>query len=460
MTEKEEEQLYLWIEKQKDDCLSNDEAKALEELILNDEEARSLYMDLTTFDAMLFEKGIEPSEDLKQNNSIIYYKVALFAVAALLVLTFIFPKQIQPQAKSIATLVKTEECIWTNSSLPTSAGSNLTSGGFNLVEGLATVKFTSGVEMIIEAPAEIELIDAMNCLVKHGTVMVEVPEGAQGFTIDTPKAKAIDHGTKFVVSYNKKSEKSLVEVIDGEVEVKANAESEGKRFFAGKSAMVSDNKLRSIEIQQELNLGAYNKEKPEKRLRISTAVGRGMDQAIDFSKKTKNKHVSLLTVKNALNELKRKSYMKFDIAGLKTHFVKNVKLKLNFIPTGFGNTYHLPETATFEVYGLTDENQDNWIESLLTWENAPANEDQSDKLDFSKAVKVGEFSFNRSVQRKTVMINGADLHDFIMADSNDLVTFIVIRTSKEHHRDGYVHAFASKEHPINLPPTLVFELEE
>ena len=49
----------------------------------------------------------------------------------------------------------------------------------------------------------------MNCLIKHGTALAEGPDGAQGFTIDTPKAKAIDHGTKFVVSYNKKSEKSL-----------------------------------------------------------------------------------------------------------------------------------------------------------------------------------------------------------------------------------------------------------
>lgn len=460
MTEKEEEQLYLRIEKQKDDRLSDDEAKALEELILNDEEARSIYMDITSFDAMLFEQGIESVREPLKDNSVIYYKAALFLVAALLLITFIFPKSSGPQVKTIATLVKTEECIWANSSLPTSAGSKLTSGNFNLVEGLATVKFESGVEMIIEAPAEIELIDSMNCLIKHGTVLAEVPDGAQGFTIDTPKAKAIDHGTKFVVSYNKKSEKSLVEVIDDEVEVKANGENESKRFFAGNSAMVSDDKLRSIEIQQELNLGTDNKKKTEKRLRISTAVGRGMDQAIDFSKKTKNKHESLLTVKNALNELKRKSYIKFDIAGLKTNFVKNVKLKLNFIPTGYGNTYHLPEIATFEVYALTDESLDNWTESSLRWENAPANVDQADKLDFNKAVKVGDFSFNRSVQRKTVTINNADLHDFIKADTNDLVTFIIIRTSKEHHKDGYVHAFASKEHPINLPPTLVFEVEE
>ena len=33
MTEKEEEQLYLWIEKQKDDQLSDQEAKALEDII-------------------------------------------------------------------------------------------------------------------------------------------------------------------------------------------------------------------------------------------------------------------------------------------------------------------------------------------------------------------------------------------------------------------------------------------
>ncbi|NQY01634.1 MAG: hypothetical protein HRT70_11050, partial [Flavobacteriaceae bacterium] len=127
MTEKEEEQLYLWIEKQKDDQLSDQEAKALEDIILNDEGARSLYVDMTTFDALLFEKGIETQEEKRVDSSIFFYRMALFAVAALLVVTFIFPKEVTPKLEYIATLVKTEECIWTNSSLPTSAGSKLTS---------------------------------------------------------------------------------------------------------------------------------------------------------------------------------------------------------------------------------------------------------------------------------------------------------------------------------------------
>ena len=460
MTEKEEEQLYLWIEKQKDDQLSDQEAKALEDIILNDEGARSLYVDMTTFDALLFEKGIETQEEKKIDSSIIFYKVALFAVAALLVVTFIFPKEVTPKLEYIATLVKTEECIWTNSSLPTSARSKLTSGNFNLVQGLATLKFKSGVEMVIEAPAEIELIDSMNCLVKHGTVLAEVPEGAQGFTIDTPTARAIDHGTKFVVSYNKKSAKSLIEVLDGEVEVKANAESVSKRFFTGNSALVSDDKLSSIETLEERQLTNKAILTSDNKLRISTAVGRGMDQAIDFNKTTKNKHPHFLTVKNPLAELRRKSYIKFDIASLRTDFVKNVKLTLHFVPTGYGKTYHLPEEATFEVYGLTDESLDNWTESSLNWANAPGNVDKADELDFSKITKVGEFSFNRSVQKRKIHISGSELQDFIKSDTNDLVTLIVIRTSSENHKDGYVHGFASKEHPINLPPTLVFEVED
>ena len=130
------------------------------------------------------------------------------------------------------------------------------------------------------------------------------------------------------------------------------------------------------------------------------------------------------------------------------------------MPTGYGKTYHLPEEATFEVYGLTDESLDNWTESSLNWANAPGNVDKADELDFSKMTKVGEFSFNRSVQERKIHISGSELQDFIKSDTNDLVTLIVIRTSSENHKDGYVHGFASKEHPINLPPPLVFEVED
>ena len=81
----------------------------------------------------------------------------------------------------------------------------------------------------------VELIDAMHCIVHSGTVMADVPEQAKGFQIDTPTAKVIDHGTRFMVSYQpgQNEPASLIEVLDGDVEVKGHSMSRSQHFFKG-----------------------------------------------------------------------------------------------------------------------------------------------------------------------------------------------------------------------------------
>ena len=463
MNDKEIEELYILIDKQIDDNLTDEEAQKLEELILKSEEARSLYMDVTSNNAMIFEQGIQvPENENKQSaKSVIFYQFSLLAAAALIVFMFVMPNEKPVQTdKTIAVLTKTEDCEWKDSSLPTVSGSKLTSGSLNLVKGLATVKFNSGAEVVIEAPAELELINDMLCLVKHGTVMADVPDSAHGFTIDTPKAKAIDHGTKFVVSYNSENEKSLVEVIEGEVEVKAKNQSKSEHFFEGHSAIINNDQMKRLETGGERQKIFNNTDdnKPETLL-ISTSYGNGMDQAIDFSKGTKNKHRYFLTVKNTKSELRRKSYIKFDLSKLKGSSFKSVKLRLRAVPTGYGSASLIPEEAGFSVYGLTDEDLDNWDEKKINWKNAPANVDVANKLKSSKVAKLGGFEFKRSFQDGFVTVSTEDLLNFVKSDSNGFVTFIIVRETGEFHKSGLVHAFASKEHPIDSPPTLEFELE-
>ena len=101
---------------------------------------------------------------------------------------------------AIATLVKATGCKWAASTLPTAEGSRVSAGTYELVEGLATLKFDSGAEVVLEAPATLELIDAMNCRLRRGTLVSDVPPQAIGFTIDTEKARVVDYGTRFGVS--------------------------------------------------------------------------------------------------------------------------------------------------------------------------------------------------------------------------------------------------------------------
>ena len=461
MNDKEIDQLYILIEKQIDENITDAEAQKLENLILNNKEARSLYIDATSHNAMIYEKGIISEEGLQRPKSVFVYQFALFAAAAVIAFMFLMPtEKIEIADQSIAILSKTEDCEWSGSSLPTTTGSKLSPGNLHLLRGLATIKFDSGAEVVIEAPAELELINDMHCLVKHGTVMADVPESAHGFTIDTPKAKAIDHGTKFVVSYNKKNEKSLVEVLEGEVEVKPKDQEESEHFFEGHAAVIKDNKMKRIKSAVERKMNGNTAEKMTNTIAISTKDGAGMDQAIDFSKGTKNKHQYFLTVKNTKSELRRKSYIKFDLAKLGTAQVKSVKFKIRAIPTGYGSASLIPEVAKFSLYGLTDESLDSWDDKKIQWENAPANVKPANKLEDSKVAKLAQFEFKRSFQDGVITLDTEEINSFVKSDSNGLVTFIIVRESNEFHKSGLVHAFASEEHPIDSPPTLEFEVDQ
>src|SRR5690606_30944849 len=123
----------------------------------------------------------------------------------------------------VATLAKAHLCKWGNSELPTLEGGQLRPGMLELLEGIATLKFNSGAEVVLEAPVSLEVLSAMECRIKKGTVVAEVPPSAKGFTIHTPETKVVDFGTRFGVSAGEDG-KCLVHVIEGLVEVERKGE--------------------------------------------------------------------------------------------------------------------------------------------------------------------------------------------------------------------------------------------
>ncbi|MEM9368562.1 MAG: hypothetical protein AAGD07_21415 [Planctomycetota bacterium] len=53
-------------------------------------------------------------------------------------------------------------------------------------------------------------------------------------------------------------------------------------------------------------------------------------------------------------------------------------------------------------------------------------------------------------------VSGDRLRDFLVSDTNGIITLVVVRETQERPWDGggLVHAFSSKEHPSEYPPTL------
>lgn len=99
---------------------------------------------------------------------------------------------------------------------PIATGAQLRPGRLLLERGVAQVQFTSQVTMVVEGPAELELMTADRAKLLQGRVVVRVPHEALGFTLHSAAAAFVDLGTEFGVEIDEAGAASI-HVLDGEV---------------------------------------------------------------------------------------------------------------------------------------------------------------------------------------------------------------------------------------------------
>ncbi len=388
------------------------------------------------------------------------------AAAACLMLGLLVAQHLHPDKPGgplrIATLVKATGCKWAASTLPTAEGSRVSAGTYELVEGLATLKFDSGAEVVLEAPATLELIDAMNCRLRRGTLVSDVPPQAIGFTVDTAKARVVDYGTRFGVSAGANGEYT-VQVLTGRVEVEDRTEAAVHNLTTGQNL---DRGLLMQKVNPQSTPGEPNRWQPDRILNdgdgwqlLSTGYGRGKDSYIESSEQDKTFgrdaffRVKHTTIQPHLN---RKGYVSFDLSRFSGRGFENAEFTLAIDPSDLGFATLVPD-STFNVFGLTDEAGDTWDETTLTARNAPAHDPASADRSLpvpDKTRLLGSFTIAQGVNRGNCTLRGPALVEFLNADTNGIVTFIVCRETDETARSGLVHAFATKESGSNTPPLL------
>lgn len=116
----------------------------------------------------------------------------------------------------VAVLQEQADAVWRDTAL--AAGAALTPGPRFLESGLVALEFSSGARLLIEGPAEFELISSDHVYFKSGSLSADVPPPAKGFTISTPEMRVVDLGTRFGISLSSTG-KGIVRVEKGEVEV-------------------------------------------------------------------------------------------------------------------------------------------------------------------------------------------------------------------------------------------------
>jgi hypothetical protein len=148
---------------------------------------------------------------------------------------------VQSEPAPIATVVDSLEAAWSSPELSTVAGTSLPPGIYSLARGVVHLQFGNGATLLLEGPAELELISRERAKLHVGRVVANVPEQAVGFTLISDAATFVDLGTQFGVEVTASGE-ALVTVLDGEVALVRDKEINGGRsqtLQVGATRMVS-----------------------------------------------------------------------------------------------------------------------------------------------------------------------------------------------------------------------------
>ena len=128
----------------------------------------------------------------------------------------------RPSAKgttstAVAMLTRAVDARWAQGTEPLRVGSALEPGWLRLESGLAQVVFYSGVRVVMEGPAQLQLISPTEAVCPAGRLLAEVPPPARGFRLKTAQLNVVDLGTAFGIDAT--HARTEVHVFKGKVEL-------------------------------------------------------------------------------------------------------------------------------------------------------------------------------------------------------------------------------------------------
>jgi hypothetical protein len=447
------------IQKEIEGGITQEEAAQLEKVLKQQPEIRQQLSEALWLHGQLAANS-EDFKELFQKDSIANTKsfnkplITFLALAASITLVWIGSFiQLALEPKAVATLVRAENCTWGASELPTQPNSPLPPGQLNLLSGIAVISFLNGAELVMEAPSNVELKDKMNIRLIDGSVVLDIPEQAHGFTVETREGKVVDFGTRFGVTQTEFSNPQ-VWVFEGEVELRSNEKNQkAHKVFGGQYAALGN---APEKFKEEIDHGQFEKARQGWITKIPFK-----DNYIRFDHKAIEDNSPLLMVKYstiAPNNC-RISYLSFDLSDLPLDRIQHSELTLELQPSGKGFAAQIPD-CEFTLYGLANDADDDWDEQKISFQNAPAYDKKTRRLIQDQVIPLGHFQVDRGVATGLRSIRTKDLASFIKQDRNKIITLIIERDNDETGKQGLVNAFASRENPTAAPPRLHLKLNE
>lgn len=174
------------------------------------------------------------------------WSVALAACLAVIALGFwskrpVLPlEQGEPTSKAVAMLNRTADAQWNQGREIPRINAPLEPGNLKLEAGLAQVVFYSGARVVIEGPAELDLISEDETFCREGRIVVEAPPQAKGFRVNTPHISSTDLGTSFGLTVSDRE--TAIHVFEGSVKLNSSTEFFEQSLQAGSGVRIERNR--------------------------------------------------------------------------------------------------------------------------------------------------------------------------------------------------------------------------
>ncbi len=147
---------------------------------------------------------------------------------------------------TVAVLARACDAVWSEQSGVHSPGETLRPGWLKLAQGAVQIEFTKGARVILEGPAEFQILSDNEGELRTGKIRAFVPEPAHGFLVRTREFSLTDLGTEFGCSMPS-SGPSEVHVFNGQVAFEVPKKPEvGRRLQQSEALIVDAGKLSEI----------------------------------------------------------------------------------------------------------------------------------------------------------------------------------------------------------------------
>ncbi|MCC7375463.1 MAG: FecR domain-containing protein [Verrucomicrobiales bacterium] len=139
-------------------------------------------------------------------------------------------------SRAVAMLNRVVNARWQASDPIPKLGAPLEPGRLRLESGLVQIVFYNGARVVIEGPAEVQLVSSTEAICFQGTLTAEVPPPAIGFRVSTPQLEVTDRGTAFGLKVT--GARTALHVFEGHVESRAREETKPRDLARGSGLLM------------------------------------------------------------------------------------------------------------------------------------------------------------------------------------------------------------------------------